>query len=110
MNVSVRNVLERKLLAAGSEVAICVPVALQVSVYGAHHGECSNIKLASLVEEWLLDVLLHDIGPFVAVDVRVLDQALDVVQVATHLDAAASVGVLSRFDDPNVLTLLRVVV
>ena len=110
MHISVRNVLERKLFATCSEVAICVPVTLEVAIDCAHQSEGTDVELAALVEERFFDVLLHDVGPLVAVDVRVLDQALDVIQVSAHLYPAAPVRVFARFNDPNVLTLLGVVV
>ena len=110
MHVSVRNVFKRKLFAAGSKVALLVPVTLQVAVDRAHHSERSDVELSTLVKEWFLDVLLHDVRPLVAVHVRVLDEALDVVQFLAHLDATPSVRVFSWLDDPNVAPLLRVVV
>jgi hypothetical protein len=52
---------------------------LEISVDGAHHREASYIELSALVEQWLFNVFLNDVGPFVAVYVGVLNQAFDVV-------------------------------
>ena len=102
MHISVGAVLETKLAAAGPEVALSVPVALQVAIDGAHKGEAADVELPALVQERLLDVLLDYVTPFDAVDIRIGHQTLYLVQITAHLDAKASVGVLSRLDDPEV--------
>jgi len=61
VNKSVCNVLEIEVLAARAEVALVVPVTLQVSVHGGQQGVAPNIKLPPLVEEGLFNVLLYDV-------------------------------------------------
>ena len=61
MNKSVCNVLEIEVLAARAEVALVVPVTLQVSVDGGQQGVAPNIKLPSRVEKGLFNVLLYDV-------------------------------------------------
>ena len=100
MDVTVRDILKSKLSAAGPEISIAVPVSLQVSIDGAHQGEAADVELSILIEERLLDVLLYDIRSSVAIDVHILDQALDVIQLSADLYSASSVGVLAWLDDP----------
>ena len=73
MDVTVWDILKGKLSAACSEVTITVPVALQVSIYGAHQSKTSNVELSVLVEKRLLNVLLYDVRSSVAIDVNILD-------------------------------------
>ena len=42
------------------------------------------------------------------IDLLGLDQRLNMVQIATHLDAAASVGVLPWFHNPERVTILEI--
>ena len=106
MDVSVGDVLQGELSATRAEVAVAVPIPLQISVYGAHHGEGTDIELPILVQQRLLDILLNDVRTLVPVNVRVLHQALDVVKVLADLNTTSSVGVLTRLHDPKVLTEL----
>lgn len=104
VNKSVCNVLEIEVLAARAEVALVVPVTLQVSVDGGQQGVAPNIKLPSLVEKGLFNVLLYDVWPFLAVHVRVRHDFLYLRHLAANLNATAPVGVLARLDDPYLLT------
>ena len=101
MNHAVRRILEIILATARPQVAILVPVALQVSIICRHQREASNIELAIFVKQGLLDVFLDDVTAFVTVDLLGLNERLDVVEVTTHLDAAAPVRVLARLHNPE---------
>ena len=96
------------LAATRPKVPVCVPVRLQVSVLGRAERVAPNVELPILVQERLLDVLLNDIAAPVAVYLLCLNQTLDVIQVATDLDTATSVRVLSRLYDPELVAVLWV--
>lgn len=106
VDVSIGHVLKSELTRARPQVAIGVPIALQVASDRTHHREAPDVELAILVEQRFLDVLLDDVGASVAVYVGVLDQRLDVVDVSADLDAAAAVRVLAWLDDPEGLAEL----
>jgi hypothetical protein len=108
MDVSVVHVSEAELSGTCAEVALLVPVALQIPVDGAHHGEAPDIKLSILVQQGLLNILLNDVTAFVATGV--VNKAFDLVEILAHGDATASVGILSRFDYPEVLAKFWVLV
>ena len=106
MDEPVGDVLQRELLATGPEVALSVPITLEVAVDGAHQSEASNVELPVLVQKRLLNVLLDDVRSLGTIHNSILDEVLDVVQVFTHLDTAATVGVLSWFHDPELFAEL----
>ena len=95
------GVLRVVLSACGSQVAINIPVALQVAIAGNCHGVGSNVELSILVQQWLLHVLLNDVRSLPPIDVGLIDQAFDMVQVSADLDTTSSVGVLTRLDNPH---------
>lgn len=104
------HVSEAELSGTCAEVALLVPVALQIPIDGAHHGEAPDIKLPVLVQQGLLNILLNDVTAFVATGAGVVDKAFDLVEILAHGDATASVGILSRFDYPEVLAKFWVLV
>ena len=106
MHKPVGDILEGELPATGPEIAIGIPVALQVAIDRAHEREASDIELTVLVQQRLLNILLYDVGTLYAIHSRVLDKTLDVVQVFAHLDAAPSVCVFARLHDPELLSEL----
>ena len=79
MHISVRDILEREFSTTGSEIALWVPIALQISIDTAHHCEAPDIKLTILVEQWLFNVLLNDVGPSITIYISVLNQTFDVI-------------------------------
>jgi hypothetical protein len=62
------------LAAASPQVAIYVPVALQVTVDGRGQCVAADIELSVLVEQGSLDVFLNDVAAFVPVDLLGLHQ------------------------------------
>jgi len=107
---SVGNILEREFSAARPEVAIAIPVALEISIDGAHHRECPDVELSVLVQQRFLDVLLNYVRPPVAIHVHILDQTLDVIELFAHLNTTTSICVLTWFYYPQVLAKLWLIV
>jgi len=61
MHIPIRHIFKCELFATGSEISLLVPVALQIAIDGAHHGECPNIELPTFVEHWLLNIFLNNV-------------------------------------------------
>ena len=106
MDVTVWDILKSKLSAACTEVSIAVPVALQVTIYGAHQSETADVELSVLIEKRLLYVFLYDVRPSVAIDVNILNEALYMIEFSADLYPTSSVGILSWLDDPQILAKL----
>lgn len=101
MDHPVLHIFQVEVLAARPEVALVVPVALQVSVDCRHHCEAADVKLPVLIEQWLLNVLLNYVGPLLPIDGCVRDDVPYLGQVFADLNATATVRVLARLHDPD---------
>ena len=106
MNKPVGDILESELTATGPQVAIGVPVALKVAVDCGHQSEAPDVKLSVLVKKRLFDVLLNDVTSLYTIDSSVLYKSLNMIQVFAHLNSTSSVGILSRFNDPELFSKL----
>ena len=68
-------------------------------------GEAPEVKLPALVEQRVVDVLLKD-HCAVAVSTAVgVQQASNPADILLDFDTRAPIGVLTRFDDPNVFAI-----
>lgn len=79
MNHSVGGIFEIVLAARSSQIAISVPIPLQIAVDCCRQRKATYVKLAILIQHGPLDVLLNDVTAFMAVDVRCLYQCFDMV-------------------------------
>lgn len=104
MDIPVRYILEGEFSAACSKITLLVPITLKIAANGAHHGKASNIKLSILVQQGSLDILLDYVTSFETIHIGVADEALNLIEIFRYLDSAASIGVLTRLDDPELLT------
>ena len=109
MDVFVGDVFEGEFPGTRPQIAVLVPVALQVAIDAAHHGEGPDVELAVLIKKGPFDVLLDYVRSLVAIHVGVLYYAFDVVELFTHGDTASSVGILSWLHYPKVLSKLRII-
>ena len=100
MDHAVCRVFQVVFTATGPQIPVSVPVGLQVSVNGGAEGVATDVKLAILVQERLLDVFLNNVTTPMSIDLLCLNQTLDVVEVTADLDATAAIGVLTRLDNP----------
>lgn len=103
MNELVVKILHIELLGSCPNVSILIPVPFLISVDAGHADVGADIELAFLVEEGH-DVLLDDVGtsPAHFVHLVTLDNLSDLLDGLYDFNAGASVGVLSRFDEPSV--------
>jgi hypothetical protein len=104
MDIPVGNILEGEFSAACSKIAFLVPIPLEITVNGAHHSEASNIKLTILVQQGSLNILLDYVTSFESIHIGIADEAFNLIEIFRYLDSAAPIGVLTRLDDPKLLT------
>ena len=97
----IRQVVNRVLPTRGAKVALLVDVDLVVPVHRGHHHKRPYVELPPVNEQRVVNVLLDDTSP-PSRGSAVLDQRLDLLKVLCNLDTVASVGVLTRLDDPDV--------
>jgi hypothetical protein len=96
------------LAGGGADVALGEPVSLQHSVDRCHQHVVPDVELSSLVEQWLLHVLLDDEGAQRPVTILflALQSQLDVLYAVTHRYAVTAIAVLAWLHDPHVLDVL----
>jgi hypothetical protein len=73
-------------------------------------GVSSDVKLSIFVQKRLLDVFLDDIRTFLAINVSIFAQVLDVIEVLGDLDTCTLVSIFTRLDDPMTFTKLCVLI
>jgi N-glycosylase/DNA lyase len=98
---SVRHVFYVVVAAGGSQVALSVVVALQVSINSLSDGEQTNIEFAVFIQKRFLTVLLNNVTAFLSVNVRVRYNTLNLRKLLAHRDTAASIRVLTRLYNPD---------
>lgn len=102
MDEAILHILNVVLAAGRAQVAIRVEVALQVIIHCRGQGVESNVEFAILVEQGSLAVLLDNVGALLAIHDVVAHDLLDLGEVLAHGDAAATVCILARLDNPQV--------
>lgn len=103
MDELVVKIFHVELFGSCANVSVLVPVAFLIAVDACHADVGTNVELAFLVEEGHY-VLLDDVGASSAhfVHLVALDDLFDFLDGFDYLNASASIGVLSRFDQPSV--------
>ena len=61
MDETVGNIFQSEFFATGSEVAISIPISLQITIDCTHQSKTTDIKLSVFIEKWLFNVLLNDV-------------------------------------------------
>lgn len=62
MNEEVGSVLQVEFFAAGPDVPVAVPIGFQRSVDTGEQHKMANVEFSAVVEQWLVDVALDNIG------------------------------------------------
>lgn len=101
VNEPISYVLQIEVFAACAQVAIAVPVPLQVTVNRRHQRVAADVKLAVLVEQRPLDILLNNIRSLLPIEIRIWYDFFNLRKLSANLDAAAPIRVLARLDYPN---------
>ena len=102
------SALQRELLARCPYISILAPVAHDVTVHLSDQHITPYIKLPPIIQEGIINILLDDEcpSPLIGQPSRPGHDVPDGVQILAKLDATASIGVLSWFDNPCVSALL----
>ena len=79
MDIPVRDIFKGILTATCPQVTISVPVALKVTVYGAHQSKTPDVKFTLLIKKGLFDVLLNNVTSLNTIDCGVFNKSLDMV-------------------------------
>jgi len=85
-----------------AKVALVIDEYLHVSVDAGAEHIGSNVELASMDQQWVVNIFLYYARP-PAIRGGVLYDALDFIEFPCDLDAVTPVRVLTWFDDPDVL-------
>jgi len=101
VNEPVLNILEVVLTTTSPEVAILIKIALKIPINRSGQCVATDVKLALLIQQGALTVLLDDVAAFLAIYMRVADNLPDLAQFSADSNAAASIRVLARFYDPK---------
>ena len=75
--------------------------ALEVAVDARSQRVCSNIELPPIVEQWIVNILLDNTSSL-ACPCAFNNDRFDLAKFFCDLNALATVGILTRFDDPHV--------
>ena len=105
MNHPILVILGRVLSRAGPKISIHVPVPLEVAVDCRRKCVASDVKLAIFIQEWSFNIFLDYIGAFLAVNLLIVDNWLDVIYVPAHLDSSSTVCVLARLYYPHAMAV-----
>ena len=96
-------VLISKTVAARACSQVALPIKIDLVVCCHQHPD-SDVKLATVVQKWSLDVLLND--PVPDSRIRLKDVVLDVLQVLEDADFATSIERRGLHDPHVLLTVL----
>jgi hypothetical protein len=103
MNFSLK-IFNIKLIPTGPDIPLLKPVPLHYAMDMRNRHIMSNIKFSFLIEQGPIDIQLHNEGLLRAVVVGALgfEDGIEFVDLVDDCDAVATVGVLARFNDPDV--------
>jgi hypothetical protein len=104
VNKSVCNIFKVEVLATGSEIALIVPIPLQITIHSSDEGVTSNVELSIFIKQWLFNVFLNDIGSFLPIHICILDYVSYLLQLLAYLYAASSIRIFTWLNDPNSLS------
>ena len=104
VNQPIGDILQVKIFAACSQIALIVPVSLKISIDWGHQSVASNVELSVFVEKRFLDVLLDNVWTLLAVYDLVWDDVFNLGKFSADLDATTSVCVFTWFNYPNLFS------
>ena len=88
------------LLAGSPQIALLVEIGFKHAMVAGHEGKHSDVELPFVNQQRILDVFLQDHG--LLSSLVHLHKLFHLVQIARHVDAVASIGIFSWFEDPYV--------
>ena len=105
---SVRDIGEVVLAAGGAYVALLVVICLEVAVDVGREAVRADVKLPALVEQWIVNIFLDDVGSS-REQIASLDDLLDFLEIFRDFNSTSPVRVLARLDDPHVVFLFNLI-
>ncbi len=105
VDVFVREIVNTVFLGTRSKIAISIEISFLIAIYRCKQSVASNIKLPAINQQRFLNVFLYYHSAAFARELT-SKYRLYLVEVIGHLNATAPVRVLSRLDNPNILTCL----
>merc|ERR1719330_1401246 len=101
MNHTIVDIVQVKFSTRGSNVSFLVVIAFKVAIDTCSHGICANIKLSSIVQKRVVDILLNYTGSLSRLCALFYD-SFDIIVFFCNLDPLSSICVLSRFYNPHI--------
>jgi len=101
VNDPVLNILEVVLTTTSPEVAILIKIALKIPINRSGQCVATDVKLALLIQQGALTVLLDYVAAFLAIYMRIANYLPNLAQFSADSNAAASIRILTRFYDPK---------
>jgi len=102
MDELVGKVAHIEFAARGAKVAFFVEVSFVIAIHRSYHGVGPDVKLASIYQKRIVDVLLDNACTLLGLCVLSY-QILDFGEIFGYLDALSPVGIFAWLDDPDVL-------
>ena len=105
---SVRDIGEVVLAARGAYVALLVVICLEVAVDVGREAVRADVKLTALVEQWIVNIFLDDVGSS-REQIASLDDLLDILEIFCDFNSTSPVRVLARLDDPHTVVFFNLI-
>ena len=105
---SVRDIGEVVLAARGAYVALLVVICLEVAVDVGREAVRADVKLPALVEQWIVNIFLDDVGSS-REQIASLDDLLDILEIFCDFNSTSPVRVLARLDDPHIVVFFNLI-
>ena len=103
MNILVTQLVvsQGELARTSADVAVLVEVGFDLPIERRDQTEAADVELSASVEQWVVNIFLDDARRF---EMAVLyDQVFYQSEVGFNSDILASIRVLARLDDPDVV-------
>ena len=104
MNKFVIQVVRIILFAWCSDITVIIEVAFLYAIDCAEETIAADVKLSFLNQKGPFDIFLNYEGWIVAEwsAITILNDGFDLFKSAADLNSITTIGVFSRFDDPNI--------
>ena len=99
---SIGDISEIILAARSAYVPLLVVVCLEVPIDVGSEAVRTDVKLAALVEQRVMNIFLDDVCSS-REEITSLNYLFDFLEIFGDFDAASSVRILARLDDPHIV-------
>ena len=102
VNHPIRQIKKWKLTTRRSQIALLVIVGFVIAIMTGGHAEGADVKLPTMNQEWIVDVLLDDAG-FLGGARIIRNNLLQLMPLFRNLNSHPSVRALARLGYPNII-------